>query len=1026
MTLHNKFNITLPLLLGLMVSPVLSGCSDEELLPDIALNNPDAVTFSASAVASAENNLTRGANREYQPLTLSSEGKEDISLYLHTYDSPRIGFRAGESSDDENSAETPTRGAQILNADNLRKFHKSFKVKATRNLDGSPYIGWTDSRVKDDDNNIWLTNRTEYWPSRDMLDFFAVSPASEFDNLKDLREDEGRISFSYSARKGAPSADKDAESQPDLLLAGVSCNKEGSDNGRAPLKFHHALSAVKFAVRDVLGGEVVKIEISGVNSEGDCVYAFDPSTGEGGFEWSGQKNPGSFSQIFNHDIPDRYVATDDDSQDIILNTAMPEKTFMMIPQHLTEDARIRITLKRAGLSTITVGGKIIDNDVREWKPGHEYIYTVSTSKDNWVYVFNATGNHKSSTGAHNVNGDQIYVYSPAHKNYDTYGNDAYFRVVSYRYRANNQELTEILPWTASHEAPVQTNGDNQVVNDRILSAEQWIPSRSALKGAGSAAASGQKKNITMLDHYTTTNWSGDGWMQQQQPYTSSNSATDPWDLSKPGGAVRNTANSYVIDREGWYAFPLVYGNAVTGGKDVKSAYDNTAFVDHNGIRITSAYIPEPYCRSAEIVWSDVFNAVTDVSLETVEKNGKKEKMIIFKAQKWNLQQGNVIIALYDNEDPSNGNIVWSWHIWITEHWLDPSSGLCDALDGSDATVAFSASKSGWRERGDLLLDNNYVTASQGYYIAPYNLGWCDEKMVDYLKREGTMTYVQNMPDGTPTGLTKTLPIIQAGTRIDYKYGNNTYYQWGRKDAMVGFVNHLNEVKRNFGKKQYSLKKQTVDFATSIREPHVLYCKAPYVSTTKYDNWASSNYSYLWNNGGTETKPKKTVYDPCPPGYMVPPTAALAFIGPDNNGSFTNSSTDNQPPLKNYQGKILDSDDPYTFIVSSVKNLTRRKDTSIWLVGTGNRWYCDGHPTLKDPLGNSINGGDNFNPTVVYLASCQQATGTLGYGIAFGIDSQYIKDPSKPSEVDRSESKYVITNKFNGRKSMARPVRPFRE
>src|SRR5690606_25370316 len=65
-------------------------------------------------------------------------------------------------------------------------------------------------------------------------------------------------------------------------------------------------------------------------------------------------------------------------------------------------------------------------------------------------------------------------------------------------------------------------------------------------------------------------------------------------------------------------------------------------------------------RSAKMLWNDVSpDFVSDVALAV---DGKS-----FTAQ-LNGQRGNAVIAIYDQEDPdaTGANILWSFHIWVTE------------------------------------------------------------------------------------------------------------------------------------------------------------------------------------------------------------------------------------------------------------------------------------------------------------------------------------------------------------------------
>lgn len=891
---------------------LMTGCLDEPLAETDRFDNPDVISFTAVTGSGAASTRAGEEKQLYEPLVLTDDAASQ-TLYLHTYDSERIGFEPGDDVQSAQQDGAHTRGNQIETAEDLIKFHKDFMVNACFRDLGNEYIEWSKTQVSSA-NNYWRTEKTRYWPGERELSFMAVSPTAEFNSLNNKVFSDLRAAFSYTAKKQGNN--RDAEAQTDLLLAAGACRKSSSVDGRAPLKFHHALSAIKFAVRDVLDGEVVNVQIAGVHSSGNCEY-YAESNGEGRFEWSDQTGSETYSQNFNYAIngrPSGGIDPGDDSQDILLNDAMPEKTFMLIPQRIPDNAEIIVTLKRKNPGkdedgnqlpeTITVRGKIKANDVQEWLPGHEYVYTISTSKDNWVYVFQARGNHNSRNGQHftgyNANANQIYVYSPSVNEHDTYNDDAFFYVRSYRYRANNQSIIEDVPWSASHgdakQYRVRTSGD-LYVSGRDISAAEWITDTKSLKGNGDHSTSGERNNLVFATHHQMTDWPGDKWMQDQEPY-SGYSKEKPWDLSTCGGKLsRNTANCYVIDREGWYFLPFVYGNAIKDGKDNKDAYNFNGtratginsrdkylspFKNHANGNITAPDIPASYCNSVSKTWADVYNVISD--LEIVTYDGKRG--VRFRANKFNLQQGSSCIALFN----SNNQVVWSWHIWISEHWLNPTNGQPHAFNNSTSDVTFEASYSGRRNRGDLQVTHPTRTGFK-YYVSPYNLGWCDPKNVDYLRRPGTMSFVQYKPDGTTrSGKTASLPILQDGAQIEYKYGNNTYYQFGRKDPIVGFVDHNNNIKRNFGPYQYAMAAQPVAIQQGILHPNTLFCKGP--NNTNSNDWCSTHYINLWNNNKLSTWTQdtsdynalflfyglKTVYDPCPPGYMVPPGSIWMLTG----------------------------------------------------------------------------------------------------------------------------------------------------
>lgn len=1031
MKLHKKFYIyllALPVLL-------LNGCQDDDLLPDGPPTNPNAITFSAEVLSAAMSGQTRsGGLPIYEPLELRDD--RNATLYLHTYEVDKIGFRPGEDI-------FTTRAAQVETVESLIKFNKNFTVLARKYDNGEHFFGWEETQCNDSQHNIWFTAQTKYWPGQDKVAFHAVSPSIELNNLAGLEiNDDHSMHFSYTAHKG--NADKDAELQPDLLIASSVCNKEGSVAGRAPLKFNHALSAVKFAVRDVLDGEVVNIKIAGVHASGSCDFTANPTTGIGEFNWSPTDEPSAtFSQNFNYKITDRgIVDVTDDSKDIIMNdTGMPEKTFMMIPQVIPDNAEIIVTLKRTGITPeqIEVRGRIKANNVLEWKPGHEYVYTISTSKDNWVNVFKVGGNHDSQDLKKNEEqwGDQIYVYSPGERYvidagagvfgfyHDQYGNNAYMNVVSFRYRANQPSYVEDLPWTASHGDSEQyrvINSNESLVSGHKIKAADWILSRDALAGTGSHSENGERKNLVFEPHHQLTDWPGDLEMQDNDAYPG-NSESNPWDLSTCGGHTsKNTANCYVIDRQGWYKFPTVYGNGYKNNFKNTNAYSGDSFVDYNMASITDPDIQVETNYTVGILWSDVYNAISNVSLSSDRKN------IIFEAHQHNMQQGNVIIALYNGA----GTIVWSWHIWITEHWLDDDNGQPNALYSGGDFASFQQSSNDWRKKGDLLIDNQHVSGSYNYYITPYNIGWCDPKNIDYLRRRSTMEFVQKTPDGSLTGKKASLPIIQEGSRVNYREGNNTYYQWGRKDPFIGFLNRTSTEKRNFMDSEFNEIENSngVTRGETISHPMEFYYNHLGEKETMYGKWCSGSFYDLWDyNGGNQTAVVKTVYDPCPPGYMVPPVYVFRFIGTDNNDSYNNNAS-KEADLANFNGEVSTSD-PYTFKACVNNKSEQTLSNTVWLTSTGERW--DRNSTLIN--GVNFVPGYNFNAQLVYLWSADPVlTNThSAYSMALGHnlydngrEDMLSEEEKKDLEKEKPEDTYCICSYFLGRKTMARPVRAIRE
>lgn len=1064
--------------------------------------NSNTVTYSARVGRSAGNG-SRAAQPEYQPLILTGERTSD-SLYLHTFAVNKIGFRPGESVTGLDSRANP-----IEDIDSLITYHKNFKVHAQFADDSrSPeeYIEWSDAKVISADKKIWNTAKTNYWPSQEPLAFHAVSPSSEFASLGGLTWANNSVEFNYSAKKSSDGV-SDANVQPDLLIAASQCNKSeanSSYSGHAPLRFHHALSAIKFAIRDVANGEIKNIQIQGVHSQGHCSYTANADGTNGTFVWTEVSGKETYSQDFNYKFsqPNSPITPGDDTHDIEMYAGMPSKTFMLIPQQIPDDAEIVITIERnrsgdkdnpfAGKAeTITLRGNIVKNSVKEWLPGYEYIYTISATNDNWVYVLEACGNHdftpdySATDGGHGLTtldrdlskhhndfsetphwhpeAGLIFVYAPRNPAFDEFEEHAHFHVRSYRFHVNNPSVIEALPWKAHYNGFFdkdevgndirQYENDNgalgfpgDYVEGRDLPYDEWIPDKTVLSGTGSYAEAGEEKRFEFAPHNLTSSWQGDKDMQLLPPYAG-NSESNPWDLSrmeeaKVGNMPLNTANTYVIDRQGWYILPCVYGNAITEGNDNRAAYVHTGgtdtgsyqylhyFHDYQGNAINGPWIPDSYIKSTDVAWTDVFNAVSDISI--IDYNG--HKYVKFKANQYNLMQGNVVIAILDNDYDKGGKVVWSWQIWVNEHWLD-SDHKEDAVGKSHAYYSYDGfnkyhpSQTNRRQRGDLQVAIPGATDYK-YWMAPVNLGWCDPKSQYYLRRIGFMNYVQYRPDGkTKTGKTTRLHMFQNGLFFDYKYGNNTYYQFGRKEPMVGYENHDNTVKRNFGAIPYKDPASSgVPIMEAIQHPSTLF-GINYGDA--YDDWCSTNWINLWNNTSHQASTTergtvpfacnavKTVYDPCPPGYMVPPAAVLRFVIRNGQYAETNNIYDNQfnDALNGlYLGEGHSEDDEifFTYSINSEgtgpENLN--DENKITLASTGNRWYTDHHPALK------LKTGDNMNSFCVYLwSSTPTLSGKSAWGLALGRDRD---------REDQSKGEWVLCTYFYCRRTMARPVRPVRE
>lgn len=288
-------------------------------------------------------------------------------------------------------------------------------------------------------------------------------------------------------------------------------------------------------------------------------------------------------------------------------------------------------------------------------------------------------------------------------------------------------------------------------------------------------------------------------------------------------STMSTANCYMVHTAGDYKLPLVYGNAIKDGADNTVAYKPGGttsttycanFVNHAGTAITAPWITKAttgtgadkgmgiVVSTAELLWQDAQGLITAVGIIgdyltlTVGKDAAT-------------QEGNAVIAAKD----AGGNIVWSWHIWVTKE-------------------TFAAA--------DLTTVN---TSSHTYTVTPVNLGWV-ATTTD--KKQGYAPFYQwgrkdpFKAQGAPTDLTV------------YKI-NGT--------AIAGMTYEAND---------------GATIAVNIKNPTTHYYNSTNYgpcTATYYNMWDALQTG----TGNITTATVKTVYDPCPAGFCVPTSNLYYYI-----------------------------------------------------------------------------------------------------------------------------------------------------
>ena len=327
-------------------------------------------------------------------------------------------------------------------------------------------------------------------------------------------------------------------------------------------------------------------------------------------------------------------------------------------------------------------------------------------------------------------------------------------------------------------------------------------------------------------------------------------------------SARYTANTYIISSPGYYKIPLVFGNAIENNSTIPDSYNGRAGLGHlnyficplpNGdessihLVSTRPWLNSARSQGARIHWEKysywdsndeemkTFNrkwsesaGVTVIDNLSIATGSGNERYLVFHVDENNIRPGNWVIASMSNADGS-GNVCWSWQIWITDQTMTP------------------------------------VTISNGtsqYSILPVNLGWVEmNKGQLYPQREALLRFASSEKEGLYSA--HTLTVRQKKEEIVSEIGWSTFYQWGRKDPMTdGPI----EIYDNDGMVHESIK----------HPGNIMYDKGSLAGERYYD-WTVNNYNNLWDSKNTDYESPsgdmpnhKTVYDPSPRRYCVPP------------------------------------------------------------------------------------------------------------------------------------------------------------
>ncbi|WP_315351463.1 fimbrillin family protein [Segatella oris] len=591
------------LLLALAASFVSVSCADEDIAKSQTNDSKDGVSFSVTDVQDAPDG-------EMPTRATSTE-----TYLTHSIDFNEVG------TSDMCLEETTVPGVNpVKPTPKTRAWLKStidgnFGTLACKNGSATPDFFYN-KEVNKDGKML----QPEVWTSAaSTLKFYAVYPYMDGTNAKQQLVQPTTGSMPYIAFE----ASTDIANQTDLMTAETDVLNYTPTGGAphvVPLKFYHALTAIRFGIGSNLSWNktIKSIEFRGVYK--NAQYSLATKT------WS---NHGSTENFKLDNINASTSGT--------LNTVIVKdgNTFLMVPQTVPAGAKIVITFSDNTHITANIGGKT-------WKAGTTKTYMMTEKNSNWDYQIETTDpatiayNQTTSTDNYTV---QSYRKDPTTNTFQP----VKWEVVSYQESTDGGKT-----WSA--ESPNKPS---------------WLTNLSLTEGAGGKDAEVGKPTVTKaivdsLDYRNKALKNAEEKGSNSNPYNLAN---------KTGGEqVENTANSYVISAPGYYRIPLVYGNAIKNGNTNESAYktSNTGtnilsnFKDHNEQLITSPWITETNSgankpNGAKLVWADESGLVETSSI------GVNNSYLFFRVPKDKIKNGNAVIAA-----TKGGVVVWSWHLWFTE------------------------------------------------------------------------------------------------------------------------------------------------------------------------------------------------------------------------------------------------------------------------------------------------------------------------------------------------------------------------
>lgn len=764
--------------------------------------------------------------------------------------------------------------------------------------DGSLYFSDVFTNNSVDASGYWESDAPYYWPATQTG---GTAPSLTFLAFNgDAMGADGTFMSAASFSMDAPPSGTSGvnvtdltvpasiDDQIDLVVARAGNRTEANSANGVSLNFRHALTAVKFVVGDLDECTVKSIAVKGVRNKGTYQFKSTQRSSE------------------NHDMADWTVDAAGTGDFVLSNLGFQNTAsnagaqitddtqyLMMMPQTVPAGAVIEVVFDQNGTEhtlSASIAGHV-------WRRGETVTYRISADLIEQEFFIDATPSKTS------------IPYS---------GGEAYFNVKSYIKETAGTKVTYIpKPWKAQIVVLDNNAAEADVLysdgTDKYRLAKQSdfpVKPQTAhqgdfyFKNASGINASkvGFEISGSGTNSETATTLGAHFYLAKRADSTKSAVGKSPRDRNLQGKgevgtrdapknlAETESANCYVVNAPGWYKFPMVYGNSYKGGSANSGAYKiasgNTnnldqklqRFPNHNHVVLTGPWIADNLqynTLGVKLLWQDVEGMVTQV--EKFKENGKD--YIRFYIGQDKIRQGNAVISVHTMNSSTYGEIAWSWHIWVTDYEIADVFAL-----------------------------------DQTYSFMKMPLGYVEDDVFEFAG--GKMYVLFTQEDGTAQKLVR----IDQEAGHYAQSGNALYYQWGRKDPYRASLTGSTGEKPVYPSNIFTWSTNHATLGEAISNPTTAYTcvsthdgeqdrtyiadawwKHPRQSLvyrwggdTKVDpsdanyppkvngvidqDWFKnlwdvnlSNGTINWTGATTTTK---SIYDPCPPGFCVPPYNAF--------------------------------------------------------------------------------------------------------------------------------------------------------